>query len=102
MGNDGILPIICETTRNANMADVIHCQSAEVISEGTWKSLIFFNLSTMWDYKRRACPKTHGLQARLSDVQHYICFPNERSGMCNPGITPQQATGHQRSCKPSV
>lgn len=41
MGNDGILPIICETTRNANMADVIHCQNTEVISEGTGKSVIF-------------------------------------------------------------
>lgn len=79
MGNDDILPIIRETTQNANMADVIHCHSTKVISGGTWKSLTFY-LSTMWDYKRRVCPKTHGLQARFSDVQHYICFPNERCG----------------------
>ena len=46
MGDADGLPIICETTWNANMAAVIHCLTTEVISEGTWESLIF-RLSTI-------------------------------------------------------
>lgn len=100
MGNYGILPIICETTRNANMADVIHCHSTEVISEGTWKSLIFLFEHNV-GLQKKGCPCPHGLQARFSNVQHYI-FPNKRCGTHNPGITPKQGTERQRSCKPSV
>lgn len=52
MGDADVLPIICETTGNANVADVIHCLTTEVLSEGTWESLIF-HLNTIRDYKRR-------------------------------------------------
>lgn len=69
MGNDGILPIICETTQNVNVADIIHCHSTEVISEETWKSLIF-SFEHNVGLQKKGCPKTHGLQARFSNVQH--------------------------------
>lgn len=51
--------IICETTWDANVADVIHCLTTEVISDGTWESLIF-RLNTMRDYKRRVAPRHMG------------------------------------------
>lgn len=89
MGNDGILPIICETTRNANMADVIHCHSTEVISEGTWKSLIFY-LSTMRDYKRRAAPRHMGCRPGLA-----MCSITSASQMKGVGRATQVSHPHK-------
>lgn len=90
-----VLPIICEMTWHASVADVIHCLTTEVISEGTWEWLIFFCLSTGWDYKRTAPRHTDYSWVKQRAA---FCFTTWRLGMCSPDITAQQATEHQLRC----
>lgn len=62
-----VLPIICEMTWHASVADVIHCLTTEVISEGTWEWLIFF----VWaqDGITKELPRDTRITVGLNNVQ---------------------------------